>query len=67
MFEMAKKTREQMTDEQLEWLRARNCDEYQGYRFSRPIPLVDFQRMVSSPRVENDNLVILKDAVRAKS
>ena len=26
------------TEAHLEWLHARNCDEVQGYHFSRPVP-----------------------------
>ena len=29
------------TAEQLEWLRANGCDEYQGFHFSRPVPFAD--------------------------
>lgn len=41
--------------EQLRFLRARGCDEIQGYFFSRPIPADDFARLLTensaSPRV----------------
>ncbi|TAN75408.1 MAG: EAL domain-containing protein, partial [Gallionella sp.] len=34
------------TVEQLDYLRARGCDEMQGYYFSRPLPAEDFARLV---------------------
>ena len=34
---------------QLEWLRNRGCDEYQGYYFARPLPAADFQNMLGRP------------------
>jgi diguanylate cyclase (GGDEF)-like protein/PAS domain S-box-containing protein len=35
------------TIEQLHFLRARGCDEIQGYFFSRPIPAADFARLLT--------------------
>ena len=39
------------TREQLEWLRREGCNSYQGYLFSRPVPLAGFEQVVarSSP------------------
>jgi len=34
------------TEEQLDWLRARNCEEYQGYLFSPAIPADDFEALL---------------------
>ncbi|MEW8506874.1 MAG: EAL domain-containing protein [Candidatus Thiodiazotropha sp.] len=34
------------TDEQLKFLRARQCDGYQGYLFSRPLEVEDFESML---------------------
>ena len=34
------------TIEQLEFLRARGCDEIQGYHFSRPLPPEAFEQFV---------------------
>jgi diguanylate cyclase (GGDEF)-like protein/PAS domain S-box-containing protein len=36
------------TNEQLEFLRLRNCDEYQGYLISRPVPAHAFARLLSA-------------------
>jgi EAL domain-containing protein (putative c-di-GMP-specific phosphodiesterase class I) len=36
------------TNEQLEFLRLRNCDEYQGYLISRPVPANAFARLLSA-------------------
>jgi EAL domain-containing protein (putative c-di-GMP-specific phosphodiesterase class I) len=35
------------TEEQLAWLRSKNCHEYQGYLFSRPIPLDQFDGLLA--------------------
>ena len=32
--------------EQLEFLRAKGCDEVQGYYFSKPIPAADFEKLI---------------------
>lgn len=36
------------TAEQLDFLRSQGCDEMQGYYFSRPLPVADFESFVSS-------------------
>jgi EAL domain-containing protein (putative c-di-GMP-specific phosphodiesterase class I) len=42
------------TQEELEFLRAHQCDEAQGYYFSRPVPNDQFTRLLqSNPRVAN--------------
>jgi len=33
------------TEEQLQFLRDNNCDEMQGYLFSRPVPADEFQAL----------------------
>lgn len=38
------------TLEQLEWLREQECDEFQGYYFSRPVPVEAFARMIGMPK-----------------
>jgi diguanylate cyclase (GGDEF)-like protein/PAS domain S-box-containing protein len=40
------------TKEQLDFLRSQNCDEIQGYYFSKPIPYKEFEKML----VEGKNL-----------
>ena len=35
------------TEEQADFLREEGCDEMQGYHFSRPVPLVDLERMLT--------------------
>lgn len=40
------------TVEQLEFLRERNCDEIQGYYFSRPLPARDFVKLLASNMIE---------------
>jgi diguanylate cyclase (GGDEF)-like protein len=37
------------TAEQLAFLRERNCDEAQGYYFSRPLPAHEFARLMDAP------------------
>jgi EAL domain-containing protein (putative c-di-GMP-specific phosphodiesterase class I) len=34
------------TQEQLNFLRLHGCATYQGYLFSRPVPLADFERLL---------------------
>ena len=34
------------TPEQLDFLKATGCDEYQGFHFSRPLPAADFERLM---------------------
>lgn len=33
------------TKEQLDFLRAHGCDEIQGYYFSRPLPLIELEKL----------------------
>jgi hypothetical protein len=40
------------TEEQLSWLRARNCREYQGYLFSPAIPADAFGDLLEHQRVQ---------------
>ncbi|MFW5684481.1 MAG: EAL domain-containing protein, partial [Spirochaetota bacterium] len=39
------------SDEQVEFLRERGCDCYQGYLFSRPLPAPAFEALVANRRV----------------
>jgi EAL domain-containing protein (putative c-di-GMP-specific phosphodiesterase class I) len=34
------------TQEQLDFLRKHGCNTYQGYLFSRPVPLADFEQLL---------------------
>ncbi len=36
------------TEDQLTWLARKGCDEYQGYLFSRPVPLHEFDRLLAA-------------------
>jgi EAL domain-containing protein (putative c-di-GMP-specific phosphodiesterase class I) len=40
------------TREELEFLRARDCDEAQGYYFSRPVPAEEFEKLLRTGMVE---------------
>ena len=40
------------THEQLAWLRSKECHEYQGFLFSRPVPIVAFDKLLTQPRIE---------------
>ena len=52
------------TVEQLDFLRAAGCDEYQGYYFSRPLPPVEFERLLREVR---GDAFTEEDAVRTHS
>ena len=39
------------TEEQREFLAGLGCHSYQGYLFSRPAPVADFERLLAEPRV----------------
>ena len=36
------------TDDQLAFLRENNCDEMQGYHFSRPIPAQEIEKLLKA-------------------
>jgi diguanylate cyclase (GGDEF)-like protein len=36
------------TEEQLEWLQRKNCHEFQGYLFSRPVCVADFEALLAA-------------------
>ncbi|SNZ06416.1 putative bifunctional diguanylate cyclase/phosphodiesterase [Cohaesibacter gelatinilyticus] len=37
------------TPEQLQWLEENKCDQYQGFIFSRPIPLMEMEKLLQDP------------------
>ncbi|WP_345892419.1 hypothetical protein [Mesorhizobium amorphae] len=37
------------TDDQVAFLRKNNCDEMQGYHFSKPISAADIQQLLNPP------------------
>jgi diguanylate cyclase (GGDEF)-like protein len=40
------------TDSQVEFLRARECDQVQGFRFSRAVPADEFEALLSGPNID---------------
>jgi diguanylate cyclase len=44
------------TPEALEFLQARQCDEAQGYYFSRPIPAEELSTLLKSGRFHQTNV-----------
>jgi diguanylate cyclase len=50
---------------QLDFLKTADCDEYQGYHFSRPLPAADFERLIRESRSGDD--LSEEDAVRTHS
>ncbi|MBF0565793.1 MAG: EAL domain-containing protein [Nitrospirae bacterium] len=47
------------TVEQLELLRTFNCDEVQGYIFSKPVPAADFTELLEEEHVFNEKAYVL--------
>ena len=41
------------TPQQLEFLKAVGCDEYQGYHFSQPLPAVKFEALIRDSRADD--------------
>lgn len=35
-------------DDQARWLKAKGCDQFQGYLYSRPVPAADFEKLMSA-------------------
>jgi diguanylate cyclase (GGDEF)-like protein len=54
------------TPAQLDFLKTVGCDEYQGYHFSRPLPALEFERVIRDLSAETDPLSD-EDAVRTHS
>jgi diguanylate cyclase (GGDEF)-like protein len=54
------------TLEQLDFLKTAECDEYQGYHFSRPLPAAAFERLIRESHSKNATLSE-EDAVRTHS
>ena len=46
------------TNEQLEYLKSLDCDEFQGYLFSRPLSANDFESFVSSKQPATESPAI---------
>jgi diguanylate cyclase (GGDEF)-like protein len=53
------------TPAQLDFLKSADCDEYQGYHFSRPLPAADFERLIRESRSADD--LSEEDAIRTHS
>jgi diguanylate cyclase len=53
------------TPEQLEFLKAVKCDEYQGFHFSRPLPAAEFEQLIRKSR--EDASWTEEDAIRTHS
>jgi diguanylate cyclase (GGDEF)-like protein len=53
------------TPAQLDFLKSADCDEYQGYHFSRPLPAADFERLIRESRSQDD--LSEEDAIRTHS
>ena len=41
------------TPQQLEFLKAVGCDEYQGYHFSQPLPATKFEALIRDSRADD--------------
>ena len=53
------------TPAQLEFLKTAECDEYQGYHFSRPLPAAEFERLIRESH--SNDVLTEEDAVRTHS
>ena len=53
------------TPAQLEFLKTAGCDEYQGYHFSRPLPALEFERVIRESH--SNDVLTEEDAVRTHS
>jgi len=53
------------TPAQLDFLKTADCDEYQGYHFSRPLPAADFEQLMRDAHADDD--LTEEDAVRTHS
>jgi diguanylate cyclase (GGDEF)-like protein len=53
------------TPAQLDFLKSADCDEYQGYHFSRPLPAADFERLIRESQL--DDVLTEEDAIRTHS
>ena len=53
------------TPAQLEFLKSADCDEYQGYHFSRPLPAADFEILIRESH--SNDVLTEEDAVRTHS
>ena len=54
------------TPAQLDFLKAVGCDEYQGYHFSRPVPAIDFERLIRD-KSKQDGAMKPEDMLRTHS
>jgi diguanylate cyclase (GGDEF)-like protein len=53
------------TPAQLDFLKTAGCDEYQGFYFSRPLPAVDFERLLRESQTHD--MLSEEDALRTHS
>ncbi|SON54386.1 Bacteriophytochrome cph2 [Hartmannibacter diazotrophicus] len=50
------------TQQQLDWLRAHDCQEYQGFLFSKPVPADEFRQLLAGNKPATARVVRLRNA-----